>query len=401
MKKYELGLGRNYVADWNVWSGIREFIQNAIDQSKTIEDNKMSIDYDEETQVLKICNKKSVLEHHTLLLGNSSKKDDGKTIGMFGEGYKLALLVLTREGKNVTIYNYGKREVWTARFSKLKKYDYVETLIVEVDTAFPWTKVPNNDLTVQIEGITPDEFEIVKENTLMLKGDYIYYPTKFGNILEGEQFSGQIYINGLKVCDKPEFKYGYDIKPAYLKIGRDRNLIDSYDIQRIARRMWLLSNKKEIIKDFMNQSTYKDCEGISYETNWSPNDDIDIRTEAKNFADEVFEDYISEYGDETLCARDEKERTKLQRTYKNKKVVVISNDMGNMITNSFKYETMINNIEISEQTMYDKIMNWASTNYVGESSMNALFDIIQPLVDVYEEKTGESFFEQKYEEKVV
>lgn len=401
MKKYELGLGRNYVADWNVWSGIREFIQNAIDQSKTIEDNKMSIDYDEDNQVLKICNKKSVLEHHTLLLGNSSKKDDGKTIGMFGEGYKLALLVLTREGKNVTIYNYGKREVWTARFSKLKKYDYVETLIVEVDTAFPWTKIPNNDLTVQIEGITPDEFEIVRENTLMLKGDYIYYPTKFGNILEGEQFSGEIYINGLKVCDKPEFKYGYDIKPAYLKIGRDRNLIDSYDIQRVARRMWLLSGKKEIIKDFMNQSTYKDCEGISYETNWYPNDDIDIRTEAKNFADEVFEDYISEYGDETLCARDEKERTKLQRTYKNKKVVVISNDMGNMITNSFKYETMISNIEISEQTMYDKIMNWASTNYVGESSMNALFDIIQPLVDVYEEKTGESFFEQKYEEKVV
>ena len=70
MKKYELGLGRNYVADWNVWSGIREFIQNAIDQSKTIEDNKMSVDYDEETQILKICNKKSILEHHTLLLGS-------------------------------------------------------------------------------------------------------------------------------------------------------------------------------------------------------------------------------------------------------------------------------------------------------------------------------------------
>ena len=87
---------------------------------------------------------------------------------MFGEGYKLALLVLTREGKNVKIFNYGKREVWTARFSKLKKYDYVETLIVEIDTAFPWTKVPNNDLTIQIEGVTPEEFEVVKENTLML-----------------------------------------------------------------------------------------------------------------------------------------------------------------------------------------------------------------------------------------
>lgn len=400
MKKYELGLGRNYVADWNVWSGIREFIQNAIDQSKTIEDNKMSVDYDEETQILKICNKKSILEHHTLLLGSSSKKDDGKTIGMFGEGYKLALLVLTREGKNVKIFNYGKREVWTARFSKLKKYDYVETLIVEIDTAFPWTKVPNNDLTIQIEGVTPEEFEVVKENTLMLKGNYTYYPTKYGNILEGEQFAGQIYINGLKVCEKPEFKYGYDIGPAYLKIGRDRNLIDSYNIQQVARRMWLLSGKKNIIKEFLNQSDYKDCEGISYDIGWYSNVEVDVKKEARDFADEMFDDYVLEYGENTLCAQDEKERTKLQRTYKNKKVVVISNDMGSMIKNSSKYESMLSNIEVSEQTMYDKIMNWASTNYVGENGMNTLFDIIQPLVDAYEEKTGESFFEQKIEDVI-
>ena len=74
--------------------------------------------------------------------------------------------------------------------------------------------------------------------------------------------------------------------------------------------------------------------------------------------------------------------------------------MGSMIKNSSKYESMLSNIEVSELTMYDKIMNWASTNYVGESSINTLFDIIQPLVDAYEEKTGESFFEQKIEDVI-
>ena len=397
MKKYELGLGKNYVSDWNVWAAVREFIQNAIDQSKTIEDNKMSITYNEETETIQICNKKSVLEHHTLLLGNTSKKDDDNTIGMFGEGYKLALLVLTREGKKVTIYNYGKREVWTCRFSKLKKYDYVETLIVEIYTAFSWTKIPNNDLTVQIEGITQEEFETIKENTLMLKGDYVFYPTKFGNILDGEEFAGQIYINGLRVCTKPEFKYGYDIFPAYLKIGRDRNLLDSYDVQKLARRMWLLSGKKDIIKTFINQDVYKDCSGLSYEmsNNYHSEVDIEIEKASDDFSNECYDEFVKDFGEETLCAENENIKAKLQRIYKQKKVVVISNDFGRMVRNSSNYNHMMDNIEESEETYYDKIMKWASTHYVSDYAMEDLFDLLKPMIDAYEEQTNESFFEQK------
>lgn len=402
MRKYELGLSKNYVLDWNVWFGIREFIQNAIDQSKTIEDNKMSIDYDEEKEILKICNKKSILEHHTLLLGSSSKKDDGKTIGMFGEGYKLALLALTRQGKKVTIYNYGKREVWTTRFSKLKKYDYVETLIVEVNTAFPWNKIPNNDLIIQIEGITSEEFKIVKEHTLLLQGDYVYYPTKFGNILEGEQFSGQIYINGLRVCSKSEFKYGYDILPSYLKIGRDRNIIDSYDIKRIARKMWLLSNKKEIIKELLNQSVFKDCEGISYDMAIYDNPkDLDVHKEAIEFANDLFTDYILEYGSNTLCAESETEKQKMQRNYKKQKIVVISQDKGKMIRDSKNYKLMQENLVESDKTIYDEIMNWASRHYISEYSMEELFILFKPLVDCYEEHTGKSFYDEIIKEEAM
>ena len=396
-KRYELGLGRNYVLDWDIWFAIREFIQNAIDQEKTIEDNKMSIDYDEENKILRICNKKSILEHHTLLLGSTSKKDDDNTIGMFGEGYKLALLVLTRENKKVTIYNYGKREVWNCKFSKLKKYDYVETLVIDIDTAFPFTKVPNNDLTIQIEGITPEEFEKVKENTLMLKGDYTYIPTFYGNILDEEKFAGQIYINGLKVCDKEEFKYGYDFLPAYLKIGRDRNIIDSCDMQQLTRKMWILSNKTKEIKELMGQSTYRDCKNMYCEVNPFFPSEVDIKNQisqkAKEISESSFNDFIDEYGDNTLIANSEDEKTQLQRKYKGTKIIVANTDLSEMIKSSEKYKSMENNLEQKDSTIYDKILDWASEQYVSRYGIDKLFEIIAPLIEAYEEKNNTSFYE--------
>ena len=83
MAKYELSLVKSYVQEWTAEDAIREIIQNAIDESNRVEDNAMSVEYDPEEKTLIISNKKSVLTHDTLLLGNTSKATDDNMIGKF------------------------------------------------------------------------------------------------------------------------------------------------------------------------------------------------------------------------------------------------------------------------------------------------------------------------------
>ena len=104
--KIELTIAPSYVPSWGIVEAVRELFQNALDQQKQNPTNKMSWEYDPEAQRLRICNKYSTLEASSLLLGATTKADDTSTIGQFGEGYKIATLVLLRNDKKITFYNY-------------------------------------------------------------------------------------------------------------------------------------------------------------------------------------------------------------------------------------------------------------------------------------------------------
>ena len=106
MQRFDLGMSLNYVSNWTAVEAIREIFQNALDAEVMDPVNKMSYSYDSENQILRICNKKGVLSTSSLLLGNSSKRDNKNTIGSHGEGYKVATIVLLREGLGLKIYNY-------------------------------------------------------------------------------------------------------------------------------------------------------------------------------------------------------------------------------------------------------------------------------------------------------
>ena len=102
-KTYELTLCKSYVSRWGVPEAIRELIQNALDS-----DSPFKYEWKrtrEGAWVLVLMSEFTTLPPQTLLLGYTSKADDEESIGSFGEGYKLALLVLARNGYDIDMFN--------------------------------------------------------------------------------------------------------------------------------------------------------------------------------------------------------------------------------------------------------------------------------------------------------
>lgn len=144
MKAIELSLSPKYVSGWGVEEAVREILQNAIDQKA--DGAEVSVSYDRET--LSILTDGARLKTSTLLLGESGK-DDERYIGKYGEGYKLALLVLTRERKPVKVVTDA--ETWTPEF-RLSETFGEESLQIGVEE----TGVPGGEFTdFRIGGISP------------------------------------------------------------------------------------------------------------------------------------------------------------------------------------------------------------------------------------------------------
>lgn len=240
MAKYELSIDVNYVKDWGVAEAVREIFQNSVDEERVNPENKSFFGYDAEARTLTIGNKQSCLDVESLLLGVSTKTSNDDTIGQFGEGYKIATVVLLRTKHPITFYNYGKREVWKPRLVKSKRYNGRLIPTFFVDKEFPWTTVPDNDLTIVIENVTSEEYDSINEMILQLHTDIgrTYTDSRENKVLLEPKYSGKIYVNGLYVCTESNFNYGYDIQPKYLKLERDRKTVDGFDLRWATSCIW-------------------------------------------------------------------------------------------------------------------------------------------------------------------
>jgi hypothetical protein len=253
-KVYELPISNNYVHTWKLEDAVREIMQNAID-SQT-DGHKLYIRYN--NGQLSISNQGCNLSISDLVLGNSSKNDPTKYIGTYGEGFKLALIVLLRNNIDVRIIT--NNQLWLPSFRLSNKFK-VETLHIDVESYEAYSQI-----TFELNGIDSDVFEELRLNNLAMAKSLGYsigetIPTMYGDILLDKQYKGKMFVNGLYVQSDYSFNYGYDFKPEFLHLDRDRKAISYYKMRELTAKALTAQGNVTLVRSGISKS-YVDVRDI-------------------------------------------------------------------------------------------------------------------------------------------
>ena len=224
--KFILPLSPDYVAHWGLWEAVREIYQNALDAGDA------TITYDDGLLTVTSAGQ---LTRETLVLGNTSKRNDLSQRGKFGEGYKLALLVLARLGHHVSVFTGA--EIWTPRLEYDEEFNSVILNIYrEMDDV-------RNGVTFVIAGVTGDDYDDIQSKIR---------PEIEATILEEPNECERIYVGGLYVAQAKDFKYGYAFPPNQIKLDRDRGMVDGFDLAYETSKLWTArggDQAVELVKD--------------------------------------------------------------------------------------------------------------------------------------------------------
>jgi hypothetical protein len=324
--KIELSLSPEYVIHWSLKEALRELFQNAVDNGI----DRMSWNYDKDRQELEIISIDTQIEKNTLLLGKSDKT--GSAIGKFGEGYKLALLVLTRLQRPVSIYTGGER--WFPRFV-MNTVLQSKTLNVYIEPA-----EYSPDTVIRISGISKQEFEDYKKNNLHLQEYPEHTEGMNGKLLTGAGQRGNVYVNGLYITRLAGFEYGYDFNPNAIDLGRDRNIVSEFELKWSGKSIidqYAKENPEDIIR--AAKKKIKDFEYLS-----------DISDDAKSKITDVL---LERYGENAVFYHNVKPENLIGEYHS------LPYKLYSAVTSSSRYKKHLQKIEvIPKETTEEFLLSW-------------------------------------------
>ncbi len=222
-----LSITKDYVPTWDARCGIREIVQNARDAQT--DGHEMTVKHS--GKALSITSKDVVLTHQALLLGHTTKSEDRRMIGSFGEGLKVGVLALIRGSKPVTIYT--GEEIWKAKVEYAEEY-HAQVLTFQIRKA----RTPRTDTEVLIENISKDEWAKFAEMFLFLNPpkEEDTVDTEYGTLLLDPRYAGRVYVKGILVDTRATLQHGYNFHNA--ELDRDRRVLNSYDQEALVRDVW-------------------------------------------------------------------------------------------------------------------------------------------------------------------
>lgn len=193
-----------YVSDWGLREALREIIQNALDAGD-MRIGRYNGDYNHW-----VISNQGSFDREVLLLGNSIKSDGA--IGKYGEGMKLAMLVLAR--LNIVHYVEAGGASYRGAFD-LSSFKELTFVIYEGQSAA--SERVEFHIHYDISNIVHD----------------IYKDIDHGFCEEG------LYVNGLYVSDLPGFRYGYNMPNSMVNLDRDRRTVDTAVVKVYAAELIL------------------------------------------------------------------------------------------------------------------------------------------------------------------
>jgi hypothetical protein len=202
---FDYNMSKDYCSDWTHVHALRELAQNAIDSGQNY-----TCDYSDEE--VRIVTRNATLPMAVFTLGVSQKSEGA--IGKYGEGFKIAMLVLTREGLNPVIVSGNLRITGLFSPHEVTGVDTFKLVLTEeeiglntIDFTCSNSGVDLAQLAEEVTAFSDDP--LAKTNTMDLLHDRI----------------GFVYVNGLLVTKDSNLKFGYNISPDLIALNRDRRSI--------------------------------------------------------------------------------------------------------------------------------------------------------------------------------
>ena len=225
--KLQYQITADYVRDWSVKDAIRELVANAIDGEVTT-GGKFEAKHDAKKDVLHLINRDTKVDAKALYFGGTSKFGNDRLIGQYGEGLKIAMLVLARSNIKLVIRNGD--EVWQPAIEPDKLGFEVLTLNIKKGSD------TNADFKVEVHGVNTEAWHAIQDMFLHLRKPSKIEKTQSGEVIRDADYVGKIYVKGVYCTHRPNYSTGYNFH--HLDIGRDRRIPSGWDMDYHVSQIW-------------------------------------------------------------------------------------------------------------------------------------------------------------------
>ena len=254
--------------NWEVFHAIREIIANALDEQILTGTKDISIIKDKNGCWHIIDYGRGLNYHHLTQNENDEKLNNDKLIGRFGVGLKDALATLYRHNIKVRISS----KYATITLSKFPKagFEDINTLQAEINEPEDCNMIGTDFC---LSGCTDQDIEKAKSLFLKFSKDNILENTVYGSVIEKSSKEANIYINGVKVAQEPNFLFSYNITSLNAKLkkalNRERtNVGRSAYTDRIKAILLHVTQSNKVIKSLIDDLQNYGNGTMHDELNW-------------------------------------------------------------------------------------------------------------------------------------